>query len=590
MVQVYTNHIGYDCADTKSAVFRRKAEENPVSFSILREDTEEKVFEGVLQEVGEVDNWKKGYFYTLRFDELREKGTYYIEVACDNGAVARSYPFRIAPNLLETDTISAVGYFFQSMRRTGEYREADKHLKPRFGLIDGEYDLHGGWHDATGDPGVHLSHLDDTIFFNPQQVPFSVCAFFRMHDLLEQSDYPYYTQLKRRLLEEGMYGAEFVMRMRTETGGFFQTICCENALEPVLEAHKLGAHLRKVKLRYGGRAHQDLNDLRPIDYECGIRSGAGYAVAALAAAARYNFPSEFTSEEYITAAKEAMKYLVENNDYICNNGNGWNIVDFYCALDAYVEIYKTTREYGYLVRAREMAEKLMNLYVAIDDNMGYMSADETERPFFHACDAGMPVVNLLNYFEIEPEAERKAKVVDLCEKVMRYQISITEEVNNPFGYARQFVQDVEGNRKVQFFYPHNCESAGWWQGESARQGSLATAARALSYVTADEKLKAEMEKFADDQINWILGLNPYDCCLLHGRGRNNITYFYIGNRFDFFQVPGGVCNGITSGLEDEHGIEFVTEPRPDIHDNWRWAEQWIPHCSWYMYALCMKKR
>ena len=72
MVQVYTNHIGYDCADTKSAVFRRKAEENPVSFSILREDTEEKVFEGVLQEVGEVDNWKKGYFYTLRFDELRE--------------------------------------------------------------------------------------------------------------------------------------------------------------------------------------------------------------------------------------------------------------------------------------------------------------------------------------------------------------------------------------------------------------------------------------------------------------------------------------------------------------------------------------
>ena len=43
MVQVYTNHIGYDCADTKSAVFRRKAEENPVSFSILLEDTEKKV-------------------------------------------------------------------------------------------------------------------------------------------------------------------------------------------------------------------------------------------------------------------------------------------------------------------------------------------------------------------------------------------------------------------------------------------------------------------------------------------------------------------------------------------------------------------
>ncbi len=589
MVSVYTNHIGYDCDDTKSAVYRKRGNETPLSFEVISEDTGKAVYSGALKEQGEVDNWKKGYFYTLRFDEVRKKGTYYIEVTDDKGEKARSYPFRIAPNLLETDTISAVGYFFQSMRCTGEYEYADRKLTSRFGKLEGEHDLHGGWHDATGDPGVHLSHLNDTIYFNPQQASFSAFAFFKMHDLLEQTDYPYYTQLKRRLLEEGMYGAEFMMQMRAPSGGFYQTICHLNALEPTGETRRVGAHMRRVKLRYGGRAHLDLDALREIDYECGIRGGAGYAVATLAAAARYSYPSKYTSQEYLDAAKTAMQYLMENNVEICGNGD-WNIVDHYCALDAYVELYKTTREYGYLVRTRDMAEKLMSHYVEVDDTKGYMSADDGDRPFFHAADAGMPVVNLLNYLEIEPEADRRAKVLDICEKVMRYQISITDEVANPFGYARQYVQDVEGNRRTQFFYPHNCESAGWWQGESARQGSLATAARAVSYLTKDADLKADLEKFADDQINWILGLNPYDSCMLQGRGRNNITYFYIGNRYDFFQVPGGVSNGITGGIDDDHGIEFVLEPREDINDNWRWAEQWLPHCTWYMYALCMKKR
>ena len=103
-------------------------------------------------------------------------------------------------------------------------------------------------------------------------------------------------------------------------------------------------------------------------------------------------------------------------------------------------------------------------------------------------------------------------------------------------------------------------------------------------------MKSKLQKFADDQINWILGLNPYDSCMMQGRGRNNITYFYIGRRYDFFQVPGGIVNGITGGIDDEHGIDFIFEPTEEIHDNWRWAEQWLPHNTWYMYALCYKKR
>ena len=154
-----------------------------------------------------------------------------------------------------------------------------------------------------------------------------------------------------------------------------------------------------------------------------------------------------------------------------------------------VEIYKTTKEYDYLRRARAMAKRIMAHYVPVDDTMGYLSVNETDRPFFHAADAGMPVVNLLNYVAIEREQEDKQAAIDICEKVMRYQLHVTNKVANPFGYARQYVQHGDGSRCDQFFYPHDVETAPWWQGENARLGSLATAARSLSYVTKCETFK-----------------------------------------------------------------------------------------------------
>jgi hypothetical protein len=351
----------------------------------------------------------------------------------------------------------------------------------------------------------------------------------------------------------------------------------------------LGAYQRNPKGRKGGSTWGDPSEISIYDYETSFRSGGGYAIAALAYAARTTYPSDFTHEEYLNAAVTAYEHLQANNHLYTNDGK-WNLVDEYCALDALIEIYKTTKEFDYLRRARAMAKRIMAHYVPVDDTMGYLSVNDTDRPFFHAADAGMPVVNLLNYTLIERQQADREAAIAICEKVMRYQLHVTNNVVNPFGYARQYVQHGDGSRCEQFFYPHDVETAPWWQGENARLGSLATAARALCWQTGDEALKADLRKFADDQINWILGCNPFDACMLEGEGRNNIDYFFEGERRDFIHCPGGIVNGITSGIHDEHGIAFCADPCEDVPDNWRWAEQWIPHATWYMYALCMKKR
>lgn len=589
MVSILTNHIGYDCGDTKNAVYHRQNNETPVSFRVVCDKTGAVCFEGTPVEVGEVDNWGTGYYYTMRFDEVKTPGQYYIEVTDDKGATVRSYPFKIGENLLETSTLSMVGYYFKAQRSTGEYEAADKNIPFMYGKREGRVDAHGGWYDATGDYGVHLSHLSHTTYFNPQQASFSAYAFFKMNDLLEEADYPYYTMLKRRLIEEGMYGADFLMRMRAPSGSFFVTKSrTMDAYGPVASMRVLGAYHRNPTGRKGGGSWGNTDEITEYDYETSFRAGGGYAIAALAYAARVTYPSDYTKEEYLQAAVSAYDYLYANNELYANDGK-WNLVDEYCALDAVVEIYKTTREIDYLRRARALAKRIIDRYIPIDDTMGYLSVNGTDRPFFHAADAGMPVVNLLNYCAIERQAEDKAAVLAVCEKLMRHELSVTNEVANPFGYARQFVEHGDGTKENQFFYPHDVETAPWWQGENARIASLATAARSLTYYTKDAELSAALRKYADDQINWVLGLNPFDSCMLEGEGRNNIDYFFEGARRDFIQCPGGIVNGITSGLHNEHSIAYYRDPAEEVNDNWRWAEQWIPHATWYMYALCMKK-
>ena len=102
----------------------------------------------------------------------------------------------------------------------------------------------------------------------------------------------------------------------------------------------------------------------------------------------------------------------------------------------------------------------------------------------------------------------------------------------------------------------------------------------------DMKIMRDSLYYAENIVNWIMGLNPFDACMMEGYGRNNIQYSFQG-RFDFLAAPGGIVNGITSDEKDEEGICFCMHPGQDneIRDNWRWAEQWIPHTAWFLLMM-----
>ena len=77
-------------------------------------------------------------------------------------------------------------------------------------------------------------------------------------------------------------------------------------------------------------------------------------------------------------------------------------------------------------------------------------------------------------------------------------------------------------------------------------GSFAAAARmAAKQFKSDAALHDKLQAYAANQLNWILGLNPYDTCMLHGSGRNNPPYRFFDS-YEYTNAPGGIFNGITA--------------------------------------------
>lgn len=583
-VKVLTNHIGYEFNKFKQAVVVAGTKENISSFELVDAASGKKVYGGKVVYSGPVDKWQHFLFWTLDFSAYTTRGTYFLRVNVA-GKPVQSYPFAINKNVLEQSTISDVVYYFKGQRSSGLLDEADHHLLLA-GKTTDTIDAHGGWYDASGDYGKHLSHLSFSSYFNPQQISLTVWSLLKTYALLKQKPGTDYRQYLRRIQDEAMYGADYLVRLKAAGGSFYRSVSAPGpgkmAKDRVIRAEDKGYRIKQSKDQSYSNTSGEDNNWR--SYQSSYRSGAGLSIAALAMASTYDTSGEYTKTDYLKAAEDAFAFLEKENPQMTNDGKE-NIVDDYCALSAATELYKATKKPVYLEAAAKRARALMNRLTTKGKYANYFRADDKDRPFFHPSDAGLPVVALLEYYPLAAAGEQ-AELKTAIRKSMQYELALTAEVNNPFGYSRQYTEDTAGIRKTAFFFPHGSEASPWWQGENARLASIATAARmAARLFQTEQPLYDSLQHFALHQLNWILGLNPFDACMLQGSGHNNPAYGFFGT-FEYTNAPGGIVNGITSGLEDEAGIDFNLSYATTGKDyDWRWAEQWLPHAAWFLLAV-----
>ena len=586
-LHVLVDQVGYDTAAPRQAILQGTALDHPSKFTLIDTTTGKIVFTGTPTLAGSVYNWRVPHgnvYWTADFSTWKKPGHYVLETS-DGLGEAHSCAFQIQNNLLERTTLSNVVYYFKGQRASGPMNRADRHLKIPNG--PGYVDVHGGWYDATGDYGIHFSHQNLTSYFNPQQVPLVAWSLLKSYEVLEARHDQNFSQYERRLLDEGLFGADFLVRMKRPHGSFFESISAPGP-QKLAKDREIGNPNWKTRIKTNASQSTEtiLPATGPYAYQVGFRSGGGMAIAALALASTMPANGDFTRAQYLQTAEEAFDFLSRHNTELLNDHKE-NILDDYCALMAATELYKASHKPEYLAAANRRANSLMARLASLGKYQNYWRANNGHRPFFHPSDAGLPVVSLLEYRAIASPAQQR-RVRAAVERSLRFELAVTSEVNNPFDYARQLVRMGNGQIRSAFFFPHDTEAAPWWQGENARLASLAAAARMAAPLFADDPaFHTQLEDYAWNQLHWILGRNPFDTSMLMGSGHNNAPYMFF-QYWEYTNAPGAIINGITAGFHSEDSIAFdqgyaVTGK----DDDWRWTEQWLPHAAWYLYAVSL---
>ncbi|WP_229603690.1 glycoside hydrolase family 9 protein [Vibrio parahaemolyticus] len=556
-----TNHIGYERLGPKKAIIQTEQPHlSSYTAQLICATSEQTVATFAVEEQGKVANWHQGYFYLIDFSSFTDSGDYFLQVED-----SRSSYFTVGEHILLNQTLSDVIHYFKSQRCGGVFDQQDRQVPVL--NANQTVDVHGGWYDASGDVSKYLSHLSYANYLNPQQTPMVVWNILKGLSLLEGSeDIAAFT--RTRLIEEALFGADFLVRMQNEKGFFYMTVFDKWSKDTA--QREICAYETQLGHKFD-------------DYQAGFRQGGGVAIAALAAASRLGVHGEYDQQKYRNAAENGYWHLKEHNTQYLNDGEE-NIIDEYCALLASVELFKATKETRYLEESRLWAQRLVARQMSDEQIQHFWSANQDgSRPYFHAAEAGLPVIALCEYLAIEDDSVPTESIKRIVNRACEFEIKISNKVTNPFGYPRQYVKGVNESKRDAFFVAHNNESGYWWQGENARLSSLATMAYLAQPYIASQEIQQQLSVFAQDALNWIVGLNPYDMCMLDGHGRNNPDYL---PQYGFFNAKGGVCNGITGGFEDEEDIAFnPPAQKDDMLQNWRWGEQWIPHGAWYLLAI-----
>ena len=570
---ILVSHLGYDRGAPKAAVL--------VGFDVAPRLRIERLDDSDTVSVAvdspqRVSRWSARPYARADFSSITTPGRYRLLAETDEGGVA-SAPFVIAEDRIPSLVVSDITAMFRAQRSSGEIDRKD--AAARFYDDDSgrTVDARGGWLDASGDYSKFLSHLTYTRMMSPQQIPLCAWALLTAGRELRTAHPGFRTSQYPRLCDEGLFGADFLARFQDPSGFFYTAIF--DALTKRLEERVITAPLQ--------------DSVRTQRWQAAYRQGGGLAIAALALASCADDEGDFRREEYFAAAVRGFQHLEQHNrDYLFDGEE--SIIDDYCALLAAAELLAATGGTGVerqafaaagARRAESIAQRLRD-----GETGAWLVGDVEGRPYFHAAEAGLPVVALLRWAEVLRQGsaagtDTDADAADAAERtalaILTGVLQRTDAVPNPFGYPRQRVQPIGAEPRDAFFFPHENETGYWWQGENAGLASFAYAAAVAARLPQiDERLRARLRRLNADVIAWVGGLNPFDSCMLQGRGRNGVEYSAV-----YQNTPGGIVNGITSGWTDEEGVAFLPADAPD-GEEWRWAEQWIPHSGWFLLAVC----
>jgi hypothetical protein len=494
-VAVVANNVGYERTGVKRAIVQSAAAITATEAQVVNAGGTV-VLTITLGPQHTVDQWSGPnfrYFKVADFSDLTANGDgYRVRVG-----TAESFPFSIGEKVLQTKTGADQVGFFNGMRNTDA---GDRNL-PIFGS-DQTHNIYGGWWDATGDPGKHLSHLAYSNYLTPQQIPMVVWALLHANEVQ-----PGAFGVSARA--EAAWGADYLLRSIAPEGFFYMSVFDNWGDGYTWTTQPSGTRAPREICVWGtmdGRTESTMDNtwngdgIRGADYQSAMREGAGVSIAALARSAKAGISGDSSAAQYLAGAKRAYAHLKANPTKYQDNGRQ-NIIDYYCGLLAASELFNATNDEEYRNEAREWAAKLLDLQT--DDGWFYSERNtdaNRHRPFYHAAEEGFPVVALSRYYYTAAPSSEKAGLRDAIRKNLLWYNRITYEASNPFEYAKMYraVPTDDGGGD-----PATLDLALGKPATASRSEGAYTPDKAFTVATTNDSRWSSFQNGAENDMQWI---------------------------------------------------------------------------------------
>ena len=554
-VDLLINQIGYLPDASKSVIVKGNIQRN---FDVIDLETKKTVFRGnFLPDTGDFGKYSIG-----DFSSLEKEGYYYIK-----SDTLRSYPFRISGKVYQPAMDMIVGYF--PMQRCGSSTTgylSPCHLDDGKRMDNGKHqDVTGGWHDASD----LRKWVEATIYGM-----IGLAKTWELHD----------NDSRGKILEELMWGNEYFLKMQEPQGYVMEYIggdvlkgsdsnrWTDNEIAPE------GGELRMVKPTSGKSTREMLifgeSDDRVIHTDPVDMLTQYNFISTQAMMARITEESDMEySRNCLIAAIKCFEWCTTSDEDLDPRFTG-------AAIQAGIEMYKTTKQDIYRIFAIQKAEELHKMQAQKQENPSgffYTSSSNTEpyKDIYRGC---LELISMCDLIQAFPLHKNVPLWEDMISKYA-YNYLLFMSGKNSFGiipYGLYTEKDPGGNRKAgEYWYRYFMEpELSWWTGINANIASAGVGLIKAAEILNDNNLRALAQK----QFDWIVGVNPFNSSTMHGVGHNHPIH-YSGNAFlpGTPVIPGAVMNGLGGDHADQ----------PDIggKGNWMISEYWTPMVVYTLWLI-----
>jgi hypothetical protein len=526
---ILVNHVGFAPQAAKCCLIPGAT---PVAFEVIDTATGRAAFTGRTTIEGpDLGSWQAG-----DFSALDRTGAF--QVRAGNG---RSGTFVIAPDPYEDALRKTVAYF--SKQRCGPSEtgyHAPCHLDDGRRRDNGQHqDVTGGWHDACD----LRKWVDATIF--------GMIGLARVAELRRPE------WGRASIPAELRWGNRYFLAMQ-EPAGYVMNYCGGDDGN-----------------RWTSNTVGD-QDERPIHTEPCNATAQFCFIIAQAAAVRL---AQEAGPVYAAKCREAgLRGLAW-----CRKTNaGRTSTDLGAAVAACVELHRTFGDDQYRTLAIEYARRLVALQVTErTDGAGGVrgffrtSPDDGEprRDISHGCWQLIGLCMALERFPTDADAPGWRRAIRLyVDDFLAPLMARNAFAIAPFGL---YSKDPGGSRRAgDYWYRYFMEPGPrWWVGINANLASTGVGLAKAARLLKEPRLAA----LAQRQLDWILGVNPFDASTMTGVGRNQPTQF-VTSEFKPVTplIDGAVMNGIGGTPDDE----------PDLKPgSWQTCEYWTPMVCYTMWLM-----